>query len=130
MKKQIMIDRVNHRICLSRDFERRAANAESEEYALLQSVVSQYPKYTLHSGVIRKKENKESYKGLTYLYMEDYISLYGSESDREEYQKMRLLSQCHTVRYPAIKEWFLQKYPEVKQYGAKKEFLSEVLRSA
>lgn len=130
MKKQILIDRVNHRICLSRDFERRAANAESEEYTLLQSVMSQYPKYTLHRGVIRKKENKESYKGLTYLYMEDYISLYGSESDREEYQKMRLLSQCHTVRYPAIKEWFLQKYPEVKQYGAKKEFLSEALRSA
>ena len=73
MKKQIMIDRVNHRICLSRDFERRAANAESEEYALLQSVVSQYPKDTLHSGVIRKKENKEAYKGLTYGYMEDYM---------------------------------------------------------
>ena len=130
MKKQIMIDRVNHRICLSRDFERRAANAESEEYALLQSVVSQYPKYTLHSGVIRKKENKEAYKGLTYGYMEDYISLYGCDAEREEYQMMRLLSQCHTVRYPAIKEWFLQKYPEVKQYGAKKEFLSEARRSA
>ena len=65
MKKNIIVDHVNQRIRMSRDFERRAANAESAEYALLQSVVAQYPKYALHSGVIKKKENQESYKGLT-----------------------------------------------------------------
>ena len=130
MKKQIIVDRVNGRIRLSRDFERRAANAESADYALLQSVISQYPEYHLYSGVIKKKENKEAYKGLTYRYMEDYISLCGSNSDREEYNKLRLLAECHTVRYPAIKTWFLEKYPEVKEYGAKSEFVAELMRSA
>jgi hypothetical protein len=124
MKKNIIVDHVNQRIRMNRDFERRAANAESAEYALLQSVMAQYPKYALHSGVIKKKENKESYKGLTYTYMEDYISMRGSDADREEYRQMRLLAQCHTVRYPAIKAWFLEKYPEVAQYGAKAEFVS------
>jgi hypothetical protein len=115
---------------MSQKFERRATNAESSEYALLQSVMAQYPKYALCSGVIKKKENKESYKGLTYTYMEDYISMKGSDADREEYQQMRLLAQCHTVRYPAIKAWFLEKYPEVKQYGAQKEWVSGVVSAA
>lgn len=130
MKKQIIVDRENRRICLSRDFERKAANAESKEYALLQSVIAQYPQYPIHSGVIKKKENKEAYKGLTYTFMEDYISIKGTDADREEYLNMRLLAKCHTVRYPAIKDWFLRTYPEIKQYGVKQELLSEAVRAA
>jgi len=130
MKKQIILDRDNCRICLSRDFERKAANAESREYALLESVIAQYPNYHLHSGVIKKKENKEAYKGLTYRYMEDYISMNGNSADREEYNQMRLLAKCHTIRYPVIKDWFLSRYPEVKQYGAKTDFVSDARQSA
>jgi len=34
-----------------------------------------------------------------------------------------LISQCHSQskRYPVIKKWFLEKYPEVKKFGVPKE---------
>ena len=33
--------------------------------------------------------------------------------------RMILISQCHSQskRYPEIKKWFLNKYPEVKKFG-------------
>jgi hypothetical protein len=43
---------------------------------------------------------------------------------------MRLWSECHSRRFPVIKQWFLRKYPEVEKYGAREEFLSEPLRAA
>ena len=35
---------------------------------------------------------------------------------------MILISKCHSnaKRYPVIKNWFLEKYPEVKEFGMKK----------
>ena len=68
---------------------------------------------------IRKCENKECYRGLTYRYMEDYISSHGTEADMLAYKEKRLISECHSkaFRYPAIKKWFLQTYPEIALFG-------------
>ena len=65
----------------------------------------------------------EHYKGLTYDYMRDYIlrkeSSVKAQSAIAEVDEMILLSKCHSKRYPAIKSWFLEKYPEVKEYGVR-----------
>ena len=124
MKKNVVLDHTNRKIMISKDFARKAANAESSEYQLLQTIKTDYPKYKTSIGVIKKKENKESYRGLTYTYMERYIFLHGTKEDKEEYKKLRFLSECHSVRYPVIKQWFLNKYPDVVRYGAKEEFVS------
>lgn len=36
-----------------------------------------------------------------------------------EFDELLLISQCHSSgrRYPVIKNWFLNKYPEVRDYG-------------
>ena len=36
-----------------------------------------------------------------------------------EFDNMLLISQCHSkgYRYPTIKKWFLDKYPEISQFG-------------
>ena len=39
--------------------------------------------------------------------------------EMEEYRNMLFLSECHKVKYPAVKRWFLNKYPEIVHYGAK-----------
>ena len=124
MKKNIVLDHANSKIRMSKDFARKASNAESEEYQLLQMIKANHDNYTISLGVIKKKENKESYRGLTYAYMERYIALKGSKEDMEEYRNMLFLSECHKVKYPAIKRWFLNKYPDVVRYGAKEEFIS------
>ena len=130
MKKNIVLDHTNLKIMMSKDFARRSANAESPEYRLLQAIKADYPMYHTSIGVIKKKENKESYRGLTYTYMERYIFIHGTKEDLEEYKNMRFLSECHSVRYPIIKQWFLTKYPDVVRYGAKEEFLSDITCAA
>lgn len=130
MKKNIILDHVNHKIMMSKDFARKSVNAESEEYRLLQTIKADYPRYTIFLGVIKKKENKESYRGLTYSYMERYMFIHGTKEDQEEYKNLRFLSECHSVRYPVIKQWFLNKYPDVVRYGAKEEFVSPIANAA
>ena len=39
------------------------------------------------------------------------------ESIRQEYQDMRFNVECHSVRYPKVKAWFLKTFPEVKNLG-------------
>ena len=40
-----------------------------------------------------------------------------------EYNELRLISECHkrSRRYPTIKKWFLDKYPQIAEFGMEKE---------
>ena len=55
--------------------------------------------------------------------MKAYIKSHGSEKERAEhlaiFEEMELISKCHSKgkRYPAIKSWFLETYPEVAKFG-------------
>ena len=62
--------------------------------------------------------------------MEAYIAVKGTVKDKLEFEDMLLLAQCHSIRFPVIKKWFLKKYPEVALYGAKKEFINEPREAA
>ena len=41
------------------------------------------------------------------------------QTEYKEFAEKRLISECHSKchRYPVIKKWFLEKYPEVAQFG-------------
>ena len=59
--------------------------------------------------------------------MEDYILTHGSAEEvrknLEKYEEMLIISECHSRarRYPAIKSWFLEMYPEVVSFGTVEE---------
>ena len=112
--------RVNHskcRIDISKSFAKKAEDVCSDEYALLQRARNDYKGYRVHT-IPKKNENKECYKGLTYQYMELYIARYDKTGEAKiEYDELRLLAECHSIRYPRIKKWFLERFPEVKAYG-------------
>ena len=126
----INIDHTNRQIVIGKDFNRKQSDVESKEYKKLCEIVQIFPKFKVVIRSIKKNPHKESYKGLTYEYMERYISVKGTRQDRQEYDDMRLLAECHSKRFPVIKQWFLRKYPEVEKYGAKEEFLTDVVRAA
>ena len=127
MKKyNIKLDHTKRKIIIGKDFNRKQSDTESPEFKKLCEIVERFPKYRVIIKEIKKNSHKESYKGLNYIYMERYISIKGTRSDRQEYDDMRLLSECHSKRFPVIKQWFLQKYPEVAEYGAKEEFLTDL----
>lgn len=123
MKNVIKVDFANKRIIMDRAFAKSCADPGSDEYAQLQRVRQDYPNFTVSTRTCKKNENKESYKGLTYAYMEHYIITH-EKSERvlevlDEYNELRLIAECHSRsrRYPVIKRWFLAKYPEIMQFG-------------
>lgn len=123
MKNTLTINHINRTIVMDRMFAKYAANTFTEEYAHLQQVRRDYPSYQVVMRHIRTNENKKTYKGLTYDYMEDYIMTHGKEDTRlsvmKEYSEMRMIAECHgkAFRYPVIKSWFLEKFPEIVNYG-------------
>ena len=108
---------------INKVFAKMAENPFSEEYAALQNLRKDYPIYKVRTREINKNPNKESWKGLTYAYMEDYIRTHSDKASMDEFNEKRLISKCHSkaFRYPVIKKWFLEKFPEVANFGVTAE---------
>ncbi len=107
---------------MDKTFAKNSTIVGSREYNMLQACRRDYPEYTVRRKEIRKNSKKESYKGLTYTYMEEYIALHDDkeQSIKREYDELRLIADCHSKRYPAIKNWFFAKFPEIKEFGMEK----------
>lgn len=123
MKNTLKLNHDARTIVMDKTFAKFAADTRSAEYAHLQQVRQDYPLYTVVQRHIRKNTRQEHYHGLTYAYMEDYIATHGSTDDRRIYDEMKLISRCHSraYRYPTIKEWFLERFPEIKEFGVRVE---------
>lgn len=123
MKNVLKIDFAKKQIIMDRTFAKSSADTRSEEYAHLQNVRHDYPNFTVTTRSCKKNPNKESYKGLTYARMEDYIIRNeGKDTVLEvlkEFEDLLFIAECHSKsrRYPAIKRWFLARYPEVAEFG-------------
>lgn len=55
--------------------------------------------------------------------MEDYILTHGTPEEIKKnlkiYDEKKLISECHSKarRYPVIKSWFLETFPEILKFG-------------
>lgn len=122
---KIFHDGANSRIVMDRTFAKNAENTMSKEYAHLQQVRRDYPLYAVMVKTIKKNHNKNTYRGLTYEYMYDYIAAHKElsqekkENLRRELDSMIRISKCQALqyRYPVIKKWFIDKFPEIKQFA-------------
>ena len=120
MKNTLRFDHDARCIVMDRTFYKNSSNIRFEEYAMLQRARQDYPTYTPVIKRIKRNPNKETYRGLTYAYMERYIESHeNAEEMMAHYKELRLISECHgkARRYPAIKKWFLKQYPEVEKFG-------------
>lgn len=127
MKNRLWIDFEKNTIFMDRTFSAKCKDTRSEEYAHLQQVRQHYPSFSVVARKIKKNEKKETWAGLTYAYMENYIVTHEAPENRAcvlaEYNELRLISECHkrSSRYPVIKKWFLAKYPEIAEFGIRKD---------
>ena len=123
MKDTLTINHANHTIVMDRTFAKNALDTRSEDYDHLQAVRRDYPNYTVVQRHIRTNKSKNTYRGLTYEYMESYIMTHGTEETRltnfKALQEKRIISECQgrAFRYPIIKSWFLAQYPEIAHFG-------------
>lgn len=67
MKNTLKINHENRTLVMDRTFAKAASFVGSNEYNLLQDARRDYPSYQVTLRSIKKKEDKESYRGLTYL---------------------------------------------------------------
>lgn len=127
MKNRLWIDFTKNRIMMDRTFAEKCRDTRSAEYEHLQRVRQDYPEFSVQRREIKKNTSKETYAGLTYGYMEHYIITHEEADTRAavlaEYNELRLISECHkrSRRYPTIKKWFLEKYPQIAEFGMEKE---------
>ena len=105
-------------------FAKMMQNPLSDEYTMLQSVRRDNPGFAVRKRQIKTNPSKDTYKGLTYEYMRNYIILHtvsGKEriAKLAELEELILISHCHgqSKRYPTIKKWFLNEYPDVAKFG-------------
>lgn len=118
------IDYANKQIILYKWFAEKAKNPKSKEYKMLVEYVKSFPNFeVVIREDIKTNSNQEHYEGLTYDYMKEYIRRYEPKETRDavlqEFEDKLFISECHSKghRYPAIKSWFLEKYPEIVNYG-------------
>lgn len=123
MTNTLKIDHATHRLIMDRTFAKKSMDTRSEEFQHLQSVRAAYPNYQVERRQIKKKPNQEHYKGLTYDRMQSYICTHESgdmlKATLNHFDEMLQIAECHSRchRYPTIKKWFLEKYPEVRDFG-------------
>lgn len=128
--KAIVINYSDRKISLSSSFEKKAFIPGTTEYEQLMSVRKDFPDFELVTRKFKTNTKQDRYKGLTYDYMRQYIMKTEKENapaviDGLEY--LINISKCHSTskRYPTVKKWFLERYPDVKKFGMTEEELAK-----
>lgn len=111
----------------------KACKFGTQEYIDLQEVRKAYPTFKVVE-VTRKapKNDKPTFKGLTYEYMEKYIMAHDDEDQTimNEYLALRGNSDADenlvdSFNYQEMKDWFLDKFPAFNEYHTKRAELIE-----
>ena len=108
---------------MTKKFEKAASRFGSDEYKMLQEARKDYPAYKVVVKASTAK-GKESFKGLTYEYMEKYIVAHDDENKTvmAEYKMLRGLSDeaqemnAAARSYGEMKKWFFDQYPAFKEF--------------
>ena len=125
------INQKNQTIEMSKKFAKAAEKFAGEEYRALQEVRRDYPNFKVVTVSRKASGQKESYKGLTYSYMENYIKNHDDEkkSIMAEYEMLRGMSAeaqealAEACSYTEMKAWFLKKFPAIAEFHKKREML-------
>ena len=116
----IIINERSKTLEITKKFASMASRFGSNEYMELKAARSEFPTFKVVIKTTSRK-SKDSFKGLTYDFMEKYInSRSNSENIINEYNQMREIgkSVAAVKAYAQIKKWFLEKYPEVAKFAA------------
>lgn len=126
MKSAIKIKVEDSEIVISKPFAKKAYSFGTPEYEMLQAVRRDYPGFAVVLREINKKTDAEHYKGLNYEYMKWYIGQYETQEKKDlmlnALDELIDISKCHSTgkRYATIRNWFLDNYPAVKEFGMPK----------
>ena len=109
---------------MTKKFAKAAAKFGTTEYKQLQEARRDYPTFSVKTVSQKPAAKKNTFKGLTYEYMELYIQKHDDEkkSVMTEYEMLRGLSDeakealAESFSYLEMREWFLAKFPEIAKF--------------
>lgn len=127
--KNIVVDYANSNISISSAFAKKAFTPGTDEYRQLMSVRQDFPEFSLVTRKFKTNTQQDRYKGLTYDYMRWHIETNDKEHSAVNIKVLDAMignSRCHSLskRYPSIKKWFLETYPEIAEFGMNEEQLA------
>lgn len=128
--KAIEVFAAEQKIVMSSAFEKKARRFGSPEYKMLREARLDNPGYIEEIRQFKTNTKQDRYKGLTYNGMREYIRK--AEGDKADsvlvgFEALIDISKCHSNcrRYSTVKEWFLKRYPEIKEFGMDEKKMSE-----
>ena len=116
---------------MTKKFANAAKKFGTVEYKQLQEARKDYPTFKVVTVTRKTTAKKETYKGLTYEYMEMYIVKHDDdqESIMAEYKMLRGTSDeaiealAESLTYQEMREWFLSKFPAIAEFHKMREKL-------
>ena len=100
---------------------RKAAKIGTEENRQLLEAKSNFPNFQIR--ILPTRKSSYDFKGLTYEFMERYISTHDTEEQLNEFNKKRNISgeAPKADSYGEIKQWFLESFPQILAASASKK---------
>ena len=122
------INEKKNAIEMTKKFANAAKKFGTVEYKQLQEARKDYPTFKVVTVSRKTPAKKETYKGLTYEYMELYIVKHDDEeqSIMAEYKMLRGTSEeaiealAESLTYQEMREWFLNKFPAIAEFHRKR----------
>lgn len=109
---------------MTKKFAKAASRFGSDEYKQLQEARKDYPTFKIVTVSRNTTGKRETYKGLTYEYMEMYIQKHDDEekSIMAEYLMLRGKTEeakealAESCTYLEMRAWFLAKFPAIANF--------------
>lgn len=117
------INHVTGEIVITKAFNKKASNTQSNEYRLLRDTRKDFPDYKIVLRTANVSANKKTYPSLNYTRMEEYIreeckskGLGEKETEAKvnEFKTIKALANRKPGSYAYTKEWFFANYPDYK----------------
>ena len=109
---------------------KKARNPQSAECKILLRMMSEHPDFEVAEKEINKKDGKQTYKGLTFQAMTDYIKTQAkSEAEIRKYEVVRRIAKIKGSEYALTKKWFLNAYPAYKEKAIVEQEMAEMLQA-
>ena len=109
---------------MTKKFAKAASRFGSDEYKALQEARKDYPTFKIVTVSRKPATQRDTYKGLTYEYMEMYIQKHDDDdqSIMAEYKMLRGMTDeaeealAVSFTYLEMKDWFLKKFPAIASF--------------
>ena len=127
--KPMIVDPETSSILISSAFAKKCFIPGTTEYKKLAAVRVDYPDFGIVKRAFKTNAKQDHFKGLNYDYMRYYIrKVEGENAPALKILEDKIdISKAHSTgkRYPIVKAWFLERYPEVATFGLSEEELAK-----